>query len=65
MTTLTITLPDKKAEQLQTLASRFNVAPEKLIEASLESILLQSDDEVQQRIEYILHKNAELYQRLA
>lgn len=65
MTTLTITLPDERVQQLQALASRLQVTPEKLIEASLDSLLIQPDEELQQRLDYILNKNAELYHRLA
>lgn len=65
MTTLTITLADERVQQLHALATRLQVTPEKLIEASLESLLLQPDDELQQTLDYILSKNAELYGRLA
>ena len=65
MTTLTITLSDERVQQLQSLADRLQVTPEKLIEASLDSLLLQPDDELDQMMKYLLDKNAELYQRLA
>ena len=65
MTTITITLPDDRLQQLKEIASRFQVAPEELVRASVEELLARPDEEFQRVLDYVLKKNAELYRRLA
>ncbi len=65
MTTITITLPDDRAQRLQELAARLQIAPEDLLRVSLEEILTRPDEAFQQAARYVLAKNADLYRRLA
>jgi predicted transcriptional regulator len=65
MTTIKIDVPDDRAQQLQDLAARLHVAPEDLLRVSLEEILNRPDEMLQQSVQYVLSKNAELYRRLA
>jgi len=65
MTTITITLPDDRALELQELAKRLHVSAEDLLRVSLEEILTRPDEAFQQTVHYVLAKNAELYRRLA
>jgi hypothetical protein len=65
MTTLTISLPEDRLQQLQERAARFRIAPEELVRASIEELLTRPDEEFQRALTYVLTKNAELYQRLA
>lgn len=65
MTTITITLPDDRLQQLKEIASRFKVAPEELVRASVEELLARPEDDFQRALDYVLRKNAELYRRLA
>ncbi len=65
MATLTITLLGEKWTQLKEKARRYQVTPEELLRVSLEELLTRPDEDFQQAINYVLVKNAELYQRLA
>ncbi|MEO7841837.1 MAG: DNA-binding protein [Anaerolineales bacterium] len=65
MTTFTITLPDERVKKLQEIARRFRVAPEELVRASLEELLMRPMDDFQAALERVLAKNADLYKRLA
>lgn len=65
MTTIAITIPDERLSKLQDLAARFQITPEELLRASLEEILARPDEAFQVALQYVLQKNAELYQRLA
>ena len=65
MATLTIRIPDDHLSKLQQTAQRVGVPPEELVRASLEEFLARPDDELQRALDYVLAKNAELYQRLA
>ncbi len=65
MTTITIALPDDRAQELNKIASYLHVAPEELIRASVEDLLARPEEEFQHALDYVLNKNAELYQRLA
>ncbi len=65
MTNITITLPDDRIQKLKEIASRFRVAPEELVRASVEELLTRPEEEFQRALEYVLNKNAELYRRLA
>ena len=47
------------------LVERFNIKPEELARASIEELLTRPDESFQKAADYILHKNAELYPRLA
>ncbi len=65
MTTITISLPEARLQQLKEKAARLKIAPEELVRASVEELLARPDEEFQQALEYVLNKNAELYRRLA
>jgi predicted transcriptional regulator len=65
MSTLTITLSDDHLDRLREIANRFNIKPEDLARVSIEELLARPEESFQQAADYILHKNAELYRRLA
>ncbi len=65
MTTITISISDDRMQKLREIASRFQVAPEELVRVSLEDLLARPAEDFRQALEYVLNKNAELYQRLA
>ena len=65
MTNITISISDDRMQKLREKASRFQVAPEELVRVSLEDLLARPEKDFQQALEYVLNKNAELYQRLA
>jgi len=65
MSTLTITLSDDRLAKLLEIANRFNIKPEDLARFSIEELLTRPDESFQKAADYILHKNAELYRRLA
>ena len=65
MSTITITLSDDRFTQLHEVASRLRVAPEELLLVSLEELLARPEDEFCRALDFVLNKNAELYQRLA
>jgi len=67
MSTLTITLSDDRLAKLREIAERFNIKPEDLARVSIEELLTltRPEESFQQAADYILHKNAELYRRLA
>ncbi len=65
MTNITITIPDDRLLKLKEMAARFQVTPEELVRVSLEEILTRPEDAFQRAANYVLKKNAELYQRLA
>jgi len=65
MTNITISISDDRMQKLREKASRFQVAPEELVRVSLEDLLARPEEDFRQALEYVLNKNAELYQRLA
>ena len=65
MNTITITLPEDRFGRLKELATRFGVAPEDLARAGIEDLLTRPDDTFRQALDNLLHKNTDLYQRLA
>ena len=65
MSTITITVPDMQMNALEDVASRLGSSPEKLVQASIEELLKQSELNIHQVISYLLTKNNELYIRLA
>lgn len=65
MTTITVSLPDDRARELQALASRFQITAEDLLRVSLEELLTRPDDAFEDAVRYVLAKNADLYRRLA
>ena len=65
MNSITVTLSDERLAQLQELANRYNVPLEDLARIGVEDLLQRPDEALQQAIDYVLNKNAELYRRLS
>ena len=65
MNTITINLPDSQLQKLQNLAAVHGITIEVLLKVSLEEWLNSQKSEFVDAADYVLTKNAELYQRLA
>ena len=65
MITITVSISDDRMQKLRERASHYHVAPEELVRVSLDDLLLRSEEDFRQAVEYVLNKNTELYQRLA
>ena len=65
MTTITLELPDEKAEQLSEAARQMNMTLEELVTTSVEERLAERKEYVSRAITRIIKKNSELYRRLA
>ena len=65
MKTLEVQLPEQTASRLEEAAERLSVSPEQLLVLSVEEKLAQLDAEFRDASDYVLKKNAELYDRLA
>ena len=65
MTTLTIDLREDQVHKLEQLAERYQVAPEKLVQISIDELLSRPQDDFEEVLTYLLQKNADLYRRLA
>lgn len=65
MTTITIELQEERIQQLQQRASALGISLEELVQISITDLLARPDAAVQQAIDYVLKKNAELYRRIA
>jgi hypothetical protein len=65
MKILELNLPEPTMAKLQAAAERLSVSPEELAILSLEEKLAQLDAQFKDAADYVLHKNAELYKRLA
>ena len=64
MTIITITLPDERVSTLKEPATHLGVTPEELVQVSIEELLARPADDFQRAVDYVLKKNADLYQRL-
>jgi len=62
---LAFELPPAQAERLRDEAKRLGLAPEELARAALADLLTTPDAEFSAATARILHKNQELYRRLA
>ena len=65
MVSITLDISDIQFQKLQDLATVHGIAPEALLKASLEDWLNSQKSEFVDAANYVLTKNAELYQRLA
>lgn len=65
MTTLTISISEERLQKLKAVAARYKIEPEELIQISIDELINQPEKAVLDAIAYVLHKNAELYRRLA
>jgi hypothetical protein len=58
-------LPEETAERLDQAAARLNLSPEELLVLSVQEKLANLDAEFRRSADYVLEKNADLYERLA
>jgi antitoxin FitA len=65
MTAVTITLSDDRVDRLRELAAQRGLSVEELLRTCVERWLERPDPDFAQAAQYVLHKNAELYRRLA
>lgn len=65
MTTLEILISEERLEKLKAVAARQQVAPEELIQRTIDELINRPDQEIVDVMEYVLRKNADLYRRLA
>ena len=65
MEALEIKLTDQTVARLEAAAERLGLTPEQLLEISLEEKLSRLDKDFLDAAQYVLEKNAELYNRLA
>lgn len=65
MKTLEVQLPEQTASKLEKAAERLSVSAEQLLVLSVEEKLAQLDEEFRSSADYVLQKNADLYDRLA
>ena len=65
MASITINLPDSQFQKLQELANTHGISLEVLLCASIEDWLSSPRKDFTEAADYVLNKNAELYQRLA
>ena len=61
----TVVLPEEKARRLRELAREAGVSPEHLLRVGVEEWLSYPDRDFAEAAAYVLHKNRELYRRLA
>ena len=64
MATITINISEEQLQKLQELAQQSNISTEQLLSASLEDLLNRRQGEFTQAANYVIQKNAQLYQRL-
>jgi hypothetical protein len=65
MTTITVPLSEERLARLRVWAEQAGLSPEEYLRRRVEQFLDRPDEEFRQAATYVLHKNAELYRRLA
>ena len=65
MAAITIDIPDSQLEKLEELAKLHGISLEALLSANIEKWLSEQKSDFTDAANYVLKKNAELYQRLA
>lgn len=65
MTTLTVNLSEDTLEYLTAVANQVQATPQDLARAVIEDALRRPGVEFEQLLEKLLHKNVDLYRRLA
>ena len=65
MTTLEIPISEERLEKLKAVAQRQKVAPEELIQMTIDELIKRPEQEIIDVMDYVLRKNADLYRRLA
>jgi hypothetical protein len=64
MTTLTVTIDDRKAKALKSKAEHYGLPLEDLLVASIENLVTQPEPDFERVVKHVLTKNRELYHRL-
>lgn len=65
MTSITVTLPDERVEQLREMAKNYGITLEDLVRVGVEDLISRSDEPFREALRYVLTKNKELYKRLS
>lgn len=65
MASITISVEDVQMQKLNELATSQGLSIEELLQARLHSWLNSPEKEVENATDYVLRKNADLYQRLS
>jgi predicted transglutaminase-like cysteine proteinase len=65
MASAKVELSDQQCQALQDLTQNLGIAPEELLRIGIEDWLKHPRSDFSQAADYVLHKNAELYERLA
>ncbi|MEJ2211851.1 MAG: DNA-binding protein [Anaerolineae bacterium] len=65
MSTITVSLPEKRLVELGQMADQLGVGPEELVRASIEELLARPEADFEQAMKRVLKENADLYRRLA
>jgi antitoxin FitA len=65
MNTITINLSDEEWSKLEEKVVRLDLSVEELVRMSVEELITQPDAAFERAADYILKKNAELYERLS
>ena len=65
MNKIVVTIPDRQLLKLQETATRLGISLEELLLMGVEELVAQPETAFYQAANYVLKKNAELYQRLA
>jgi len=65
MAHITVSLTEGGLQKLQELAARLTISPEDLARIGVEELLALPNEEFRRVMDYVLKKNADLYQRLA
>ena len=65
MNQITISLTEAQSRKLAESAARFDITPQELMQRQFEVLIDHLAPEVDETLEYLLSKNAELYRRLA
>jgi antitoxin FitA len=63
--TLEIPISEERLEKLKAVAKRQKVAPEELIQMTIDELIKRPEQEIIDVMNYVLRKNADLYRRLA
>jgi antitoxin FitA len=65
MNSITISLSDEDWAKLQEKANGVGISVEELVRTSVEELITRPDSAFEQAADYVLKKNAELYERLS
>lgn len=65
MAILTISITEDHMQLLRERAVRYSVRLEDLVRIGIEDIMSRPEKEFSEALQFVLHKNAEIYRRLA